>query len=104
MDYVSKNLDMGKLEGMKVNQTTTIYICFFVDDLGIFIPTNERNFKKMQEILFLYEEVASAKMNLLKMVIIPLALPTIPQWVINSGYKVSALGEIQRYLGAPIGY
>lgn len=59
---------------------------------------------KMQEILSLYEKAAGAKMNLFKMVIIPLALPTIPQWVIYSGYKISASGEIQRYLGALIGY
>lgn len=58
----------------------------------------------MQEILSTYEEVAGAKMNVLKIVIIPLALPTIPQWVTDLGCKVSAPGDIQRYLGAPIGY
>lgn len=78
MDYVSHMLEKGELEGIKVTNRTTIYICFFADVLGIFLPTNEKNFQKMQEILSLYERPVGAKMNLSKMVIIPLALPTIP--------------------------
>lgn len=43
-------------------------------------------------------------MNLAKTVIIPLGMDTILQWVYDTGCKVSTTGEIQWYLGAPIGY
>lgn len=85
MDYVSHKLDTWELESIKVNDSSTISICFFANDLGIFISANERNFLKIREILYLYEDAAGAKMNLLKTVIIPLALPMIPQWVTDSG-------------------
>lgn len=47
MDYVSHKLETGELEGIKVTNATTICIRFFADDLGIFLPANERNFMKM---------------------------------------------------------
>lgn len=43
-------------------------------------------------------------MNLAKATIIPIGLSPIPQWVHDIGCKVGSPSEVQRYLGAPIGY
>lgn len=43
-------------------------------------------------------------MNLAKIVIIPLGFTIVPPWIHNIGCKINAPGEIQRYLGAPIGF
>lgn len=42
-------------------------------------------------------------MNLAKLVIVPLAVPKIPQWLRDIGCTISGLGEVQKYLGAPFG-
>lgn len=81
----------------------TLYHKLFADDVGIFIPAIETNFIKLQEILHLYEVASGAKLNLSKSIIIPLALPTIPQWVYDTGCIVSGSGIIKKYLGVPFG-
>lgn len=43
-------------------------------------------------------------MNLSKTIIIPLGMSTILQWIHDTDCKISGPSEIQRYLGAPIGY
>lgn len=76
MDYIQQKLEVGKIEGIKVKEGLTICHRLFADDVGIFIPTTENNFKKLKEILLLYELASGAKLNLSKSVIIPLAPPT----------------------------
>lgn len=78
MDYLQHHLVIGELEGVKVLEELTICHRLFVDDVGIFIPVDERSFHKLQDILRIYELVSSAKLNLEKSVVVPLALPSIP--------------------------
>lgn len=103
MDYITHELSIGGLNGIKVTEDITIYHRLFAYDLGIFIPTNEATFNKLQGIFGIYETMAGEKMNFRKTVIIPLSMDSIPQWIHNLGCKISGPGEIQRYLGAPIG-
>lgn len=94
----------GELQGVKITEDVTICHRLFADDLGIFIPADEGNFHKLQSILNIYETAAGAKMNFRKTIIIPLSMNSTPQWIHDTGCKISGPGEIQRYLGAPIGY
>lgn len=71
--------------------------------MGVYIKAISGNFQKLQEIILLYEATLGARMNLAKTVIISLGFNIVPQWVHATGYKISASGEIQQYLGAPIG-
>lgn len=48
--------------------------------------------------------IVGAKMNFRKTIIIPLDMNSTPQWIHDTKCKISGPGEIQRYLGAPIGY
>lgn len=46
--------------------------------MGIFIPTDEASYNKLQGILNLYKAATGAKMNLRKTAIIPLSVDVIP--------------------------
>lgn len=63
---------MGELEGAEISEEVTICHRLFIDDVGIFIPAEERCFVKLQDALRLYELTSGAKLNLAKLVIIPL--------------------------------
>lgn len=93
MDYMAHKLSTRDLEGVKVMRTIIIYHRFFVDDLGMFIPTIEESFRKLQLILKLYEDVARVKMNISKTVIIPLGMDNVPQWIHNTRWKISGHGK-----------
>lgn len=104
MDYLEAKMDSREMEGVKISDFLTIYChkCF-ADNVTVFIPTIEESFEKLKVILKLYEVALGARLNFAKLVIIPLMLPAIPQWLIHTGCTMSALGEVQKYLGAPFG-
>lgn len=104
MEMLQSKLSTGYLQGIKVNSSLSICHRLFTDDLGIFIPASEENFNKLQGLLRIYELASGAKINLSKTGIIFLAMNDIPQWLTDTGCKISKSGEIQKYLGAPIGY
>lgn len=76
----------------------------FADDLGIFILATKEAFRKLHSILHTYELASIANVNLAKIVIIPLTMPNMQQWLVDTGCKIGKPGEIQKYLGAPIGH
>lgn len=78
MDYIQHSLEMRELEDIKVLEDVTIYIRLFVDEMGVFIKATKENFKKLQDILNLYESITGAKMNQAKMMITPLGFIDIP--------------------------
>lgn len=100
MEYLEFKLASGDINGVKISEDLTICHRLFADDVGIFILPDESSFKKLQEALHLYELASGAKLNLAKSVIIPLALPSIPQWLRDTGCTINKPGEIQKYLGA----
>lgn len=61
--------------------------------MRVFISANERNFKKIQEIISLYEKALGVNMDLSKIVIIPLGFSDIPHWVHAIGCKIGQQGE-----------
>lgn len=103
MDYLQYKLSRGEIDGVKISEELTICHRLFADDVGIFIPADEHSFVKLQEALSLYEKASGAKLNLAKLVIVPIALITIPQWLRDTGCSISQPGEVQKYLGAPFG-
>lgn len=104
MEYLQFKLTIGELDGIRINDNLTICHRLFANDVRVFIPTKERNFTKLQEALNLYELASGAKLNLAKSVIIPLALPKIPQWLHNTSCSINKPREIHKYLGVPFGY
>lgn len=72
-------LAIGEIEGVNISEDLTICHRLFADDAGIFIPADEQSFKKLQDALKIYELASGAKLNLAKSVIVPLAMPSIPQ-------------------------
>lgn len=103
MDYLQHQLTTREIEGVKILEDLTICHRLFVDDVGIFIPANEHSFKKLQEAPRVYELASGAKLNLAKSVLVPLAMPLIPQWLRNTGCTSSKPGEIQKYSWASFG-
>lgn len=75
----------------------------FADDMGIFILAIEDSFNKLQEILYIYELASSAKINLEKSMVIPLAMLHVPTWLTNTSCTINPPRVIQKYLGAPFG-
>lgn len=100
MDYIKHKLISEELEGVKVNKDITVCIRLFADDMGVFIDGTKHNFKALQSILTFYKMAAGTKMNLTKTVIIPLGFSNIPQWIQDTGCKISG----PRGDHAPIGY
>lgn len=81
MDYLQYKLSRGDIEGVKISKELTICHKLFADDVRIFIPADEHNFAKLEEALGLYEMASGAKLNLSKLVIVPLGLTSILQWL-----------------------
>lgn len=102
MGYIQHKMEEEEL-GVKIKEGLTFCHRLFADNIGIFIPDTKANFTKLQEILELYKVALGAKPNLSKSVIIPLALPIIPQWIHGTGCIVNQPGEIQKHMGAPFG-
>lgn len=103
MEYLEHHIATGEIEGVKISEDLTICHRLFIEDVGIFIPANEQTFKKIQDALKIYELALGAKLNLKKSVIVPLAMPSIPEWLRNTRCTISQPGEIQKYPGAPFG-
>lgn len=103
MDMLDEELCSGQLEGIQISHRMCIAYKLFADDLGMFIPASLSAFNAVKRILGCYESGSGAKLNLLKSIIIPFALDNILTWLIESGCIISNPGEVQKYLGAPIG-
>jgi hypothetical protein len=104
MDTFKSKLASKCMWGLQISNTISICDRFFADDLGIFIPASEEAFQAVQAILQQYKLATGAKLNLHKLVVIPMALQEIPTWLSTSGCILSPLGAVQKYLGAPFGW
>lgn len=103
MNYLQYKLSTSDLDGIKITFNITIFHHLFANGVGIFIPTEKNSFAKLQEALTLYKLASWAKLNLVKLVIIPLALQMAPQWLHDTDCSISKLSEIHKYLGTPLG-
>lgn len=105
MDYLQAKMawkmDTKEMEGVKISESLTVCHRLFADNVRVFIPAIDESFVKLQTILKLYKVASGACLNMAKSVVIPLALPITPQWLINTRYIISAPGEVPKYLGAP---
>lgn len=81
MEYLEHKLAIEELQGIHVTEELIICHRLFVDDIGIFIQADEGCFRKLQEVLKTYELASGVKLNLAKLVIIPLAMTEIPLWL-----------------------
>lgn len=96
MDCIQAKLGSGELEGVRISNNLTICHRLFADNFSIFIPAIGDSFNKLQVVIQLYKKASGAKLNLNKSVIVLLALPTIPLWLINTGFSINPLGVIQK--------
>lgn len=104
MGYLQHKITTREMEGVKISDELTICHRNFANDVGVFIPTDECNFQKLQEAQRIYELAFEAKLNLAKSVIIPLAMTSVPQWFQDTGCTISQPGKVQKYLGVPFGH
>lgn len=103
MDCIEAKLGNKEVDGVKILDNLTIYHRIFANDFGVFIPATEVSFNKLQSVLKLYKTSSGTKLNLSKLVIVPLALPVIPQFLTDIGCIINAPRVVQKYLGAPFG-
>lgn len=90
MEYLEAKMTSGEVDGIRILDSLTICHKLFAYDVGVFIPTMEESFGKLQSILKLYKLASGAKLNLSKYVIVPLALPSIPNgWPIWDALSVT---------------
>lgn len=93
---------MGHLPSLHIMPTLSVVECLFENDMGNFLPIDPHNFTTLQNCIIVYEQASRAKLNLSKLVVIPLGVSLILEWLKNMGCIIKKLGEIMRYLGAPI--
>lgn len=99
---LSRGNAADKLQGIQLDLTHSIWFTLFEDDLGMSVPATELAFGQTRAALNCYEKATGAKLNLWKPVVIPInAMEVIPIWLQETRCKLSGVGEVQQYLGAP---
>jgi hypothetical protein len=92
----------GDIEGIQIGEDRRLLHQLFADDMGLFLMTSQANFRKVKEIIDLYERISGAQLNLGKSLILPLRACPTPAWFEEVGCQIAKSGEIFKYLGAPI--
>lgn len=101
--YIQEERSQGRIMGLQLSLTLQVRERLFADDVSIFIPVLEASFLEVKNCVRLYEQAFGAKLNLHKSSVLPISLTAIPQWLHDKGCTIFNIGEISRYLGAPIG-
>jgi hypothetical protein len=89
--------------GIVINDELTVRLRLFVDNVGVFIPATLIAFRELTEHISVYEKASGARLNLLKSIIVPIALTPIPDWLNLTGCQIAADREPIKYLGASYG-
>ncbi|KAL3684100.1 hypothetical protein R1sor_002122 [Riccia sorocarpa] len=94
---------LKNIEGIKINDDKQLLFSLFADDTGLCLRATEENFRVAKAVVDRFEAISGAQLNVSKSLIIPLGLERVPRWMLMTGCKVAAEGEIWTYLGAPVG-
>jgi hypothetical protein len=62
----------GDIEGIQIGPDQSLLHQLFADDMGLFLKTSQANFRKVKEIVDLYERISGAQLNLGKSLVLPL--------------------------------
>ncbi|KAL3698494.1 hypothetical protein R1sor_012570 [Riccia sorocarpa] len=89
----------GRLKGLQIEPGRSVLHQLFADDTGICIQEDEENFLELKRILAVYELASGAKINMNKIVIMPLGSSTVPEWVLQTGCEVATGDKMFKYLG-----
>ncbi|KAL3698517.1 hypothetical protein R1sor_012593 [Riccia sorocarpa] len=92
-----------RCEGIKVNNLSQLVHSLFADDMGLCLNADEDNFKEAKNIIEKFERISGAQLNVAKSLIIPLGMENIPRWILETGCRVVAEGDVWTYLGTPVG-
>ncbi|KAL3691868.1 hypothetical protein R1sor_005519 [Riccia sorocarpa] len=95
--------DQQSLHGIKIKENKQLMFSLFADDTGLCLKATEGNFLAAKELIDRFELISGAQLNVAKSLIIPIGMETVPRWMLMTGCKVAAEGEIHTYLGAPVG-
>ncbi|KAL3694924.1 hypothetical protein R1sor_008575 [Riccia sorocarpa] len=94
----------GRLTGIQLPGGRQLLHQLFADDTGVHMQATEECFNTTRAIVYSFERISGAALNLSKSQIIPLGFREVPNWITRTGCKVAEAGEIVVYLGGPIGY
>lgn len=73
----------GRMMGIHVFDSLSIYERLFIDDMGFLIPATSECFKQVEDCISLYKLAFGEKLNIQKSTIIPIGLQSIPQWLVT---------------------
>lgn len=101
-----KKLAEGNLLGLPIDNQISLCYQLFADDTGLFLSATENEFQQAREVIAIFEDISGALLNVGKSVMVPIFLPEsqYPDWMDSVGCVVAKPGEVQEYLGCPIGY
>ncbi|KAL3678154.1 hypothetical protein R1sor_021110 [Riccia sorocarpa] len=103
MILLQQAADEGKLTGIKLSEDSQLLHSLFADDTGLCLKATRANFEEAKNLVEKFERISGARLNVAKSLIIPIGLDTIPRWLLETGCKVAAEGEVWTYLGTPTG-
>ncbi|KAL2653440.1 hypothetical protein R1flu_021568 [Riccia fluitans] len=94
----------NKLHGLRLQDQKCSLHNLFADDSGLMLQALEENSDELKNAIATYETISSARLNISKSTIIPVAMRDTPSWLHHIGCYVAKEGDVIRYLGFPIGW
>ncbi|KAL3692767.1 hypothetical protein R1sor_006418 [Riccia sorocarpa] len=95
--------DRGQIKGVMLPNGKQMIQSLFADDTGLYLQADERNFRRVKRLIEIYEQIAGAKLNVEKSLLIPMGMEVLPRWLFLTGCKIAARDEVFTYLGTPVG-
>ncbi|KAL3686357.1 hypothetical protein R1sor_008931 [Riccia sorocarpa] len=75
----------------------------FADDTGLLLQADAANWAKATEVINKFELMSGARLNVSKLLVVPIGFEEPPEWLRRAGCKLAVEGEIWSYLGCSIG-
>ncbi|KAL3697986.1 hypothetical protein R1sor_012062 [Riccia sorocarpa] len=88
-----------KHSGLNIGGGQSLLHQLFVDDTGICITAEERQFDNLKEVIREFEMASRASLNLQKSIVMQLTSGSPPAWLDQTGCEVASLGKSFKYLG-----
>lgn len=85
LDYLDHKRTHNRMTHMQT--TNNLFVCkwLFSNDIGLLILATKTSFIEVETCIFLYKLAAGAKLNLTELMVLPIGLQTIPQWLVDKG-------------------
>ncbi|KAL3688010.1 hypothetical protein R1sor_014319 [Riccia sorocarpa] len=103
MNLLRQEENAGNLSGISIPRGRPLLHRLFANDSGVSVFATEENFRNLTTTISRFESFSGAMLNLTKSVVIPLALPEVPQWLKDTCCKIVESGDHIVYLGCRAG-